>query len=165
MNPGGKQTRGAAPARPREPKRNRRVGAAKAGLRNTRNGGGGPRFGTRGQPEESRAAILRAAVAEFAEYGIAGARTDRMARTAGVNKALLYYYFKDKSALYEAVLDSVFRGMRDRVMPVLESNLKPRERLLEYVARYFDYIAANPQFPRVVQSEWMRAGGSTRIRR
>jgi TetR/AcrR family transcriptional regulator len=120
---------------------------------------GRPRFGTRRQPEESRAAILRAAVAEFAEYGIAGARTDRIARAARVNKALLYYYFKDKDALYEAVLDHVFQGMSDRVMPVFESKLEPRARLLEYVARYFDYIAANPQFPRVVQSEWMRAGG------
>jgi len=116
------------------------------------------RFGTRGQPEESRAAILQAAVEEFAEYGIAGARTDRIAHAARVNKALLYYYFKDKDALYEAVLDHVFNGMRERVLPVLESDLEPREKLLKYVGTYFDYIAANPLFPRVVQSEWMRVG-------
>lgn len=116
------------------------------------------RFGTRGQPEESRAAILKAAVSEFAECGIAGARTDRIARAARVNKALLYYYFKDKDALYEAVLNHVFKGMRERVLPVLESSLEPREKLLEYVGRYFDYIAANPRFPRVVQAEWMRVG-------
>ena len=72
-----------------------------------------PRLGTRGRPEESRAAILKAAVAEFAEHGIAGARTDAIARAAHVNKALLYYYFKDKDALYEAVLDHVFGGLRD----------------------------------------------------
>lgn len=119
---------------------------------------GSVRMGSRGQPEESRAAILRAAVAEFAEYGIDGARTDRIARAAGVNKALLYYYFKDKGALYEAVLDHVFGGLRERVVPVLQSGLPPRERLLEYVSCYFDYIAANPKFPRVVQSEWMRVG-------
>ncbi|MGB9236016.1 MAG: TetR/AcrR family transcriptional regulator [Terriglobales bacterium] len=119
---------------------------------------GRARFGTRGQPEESRAAILRAAVAEFAEYGIAGARTDRIARAARVNKALLYYYFEDKDAIYEAVLDHVFNGLLERVMPVLESDLVPREKLLEYVGRYFDYIAANPRFPRVVQAEWMRVG-------
>jgi TetR/AcrR family transcriptional regulator len=115
-----------------------------------------PRYGTRGRPEESRAAILRAAVDEFAEHGIAGARTDAIARAAHVNKALLYYYFKDKDALYEAVLDHVFSGLRDRVMPVLMSELGPGEKIMEYVARYFDYIAANPRFPRVVQAEWMR---------
>jgi len=120
-----------------------------------------PRLGTRGQPEESRAAILKAAVTEFAEHGIAGARTDAIARAAHVNKALLYYYFKDKDALYEAVLDHVFSGLRARVMPVLESKLPPRQKMLEYLGAYFDYIAANPRFPRVVQAEWMRSGAGS----
>ncbi|HTR23687.1 MAG TPA: TetR/AcrR family transcriptional regulator [Terriglobales bacterium] len=123
--------------------------------------------GSRRHPEKSRAAILRAAVNEFAEHGIAGARTDAIARVARVNKALLYYYFKDKDALYEAALDHVFSGLRDRLMPVLESSLEPRDKLLAYVGRYFDYIAANPRFPRVVQAEWMRVGpkGSPRMLR
>jgi TetR/AcrR family transcriptional regulator len=124
------------------------------------------RLGTRGQPEESRAAILKAAVAEFAEHGVAGARTDAIAQAAHVNKALLYYYFKDKDALYEAVLDHVFSGLRARVVPVLESQLPPRQKMLEYLGTYFDYIAANPRFPRVVQAEWMRSGaGSARMQR
>lgn len=120
-----------------------------------------PRFGTRGQPEESRAAILQAAVKEFAEHGVAGARMDAIARAAHVNKALLYYYFEDKDALYEAVLDHVFSGLRARVVPVLESDLPPRQKMLEYLGTYFDYIAANPQFPRVVQAEWMRSGADS----
>jgi TetR/AcrR family transcriptional regulator len=125
-----------------------------------------PRLGTRGQPEESRASILKAAVSEFAEHGIAGARTDAIARAAHVNKALLYYYFKNKDALYEAVLDHVFSGLRARVMPVLESNLPPREKMLQYLGTYFDYIAANPRFPRVVQGEWVRSGaGAARMQR
>lgn len=137
------------------------------GKRNSPQAGREPRFGTRGQPEESRAAILRAAVAEFAEFGIAGARIDRIARAARVNKALLYYYFKDKDALYEAVLDHVFGGLRERVMPVFDSALAPRQKMLTYVGCYFDYIAANPQFPRVVQAELMRVGvhGSPRMMR
>src|ERR1700692_220993 len=120
-----------------------------------------PRLGTRGQPQESRSSILKAAVAEFAEHGIAGARTDTIARAAHVNKALLYYYFKDKDSLYEAVLDHVFGGLRDRIMPVLETTAPPRKKMLEYVGAYFDYIAANPQFPRVVQAEWMRSGAKS----
>src|SRR5271170_3056030 len=144
--------------------------AAKLGGRvarpHTNGHGGTARLGTRGQPEESRAAILKAAVAEFAEHGIAGARTDAIARTAHVNKALLYYYFKDKGALYEAVLDHVFGGLWARVMPVLESKLPPRQKMLEYLGTYFDHIAANPRFPRVVQAEWMRSGaGSVRMQR
>jgi TetR/AcrR family transcriptional regulator len=116
------------------------------------------RLGTRGKPEESRAAILKAAVNEFSQHGIAGARTDAIAQAARVNKALLYYYFKDKEAIYEAVLDQVFSGLRDTVVPVLEVKGQPRERLLNYVGAYFDYIAANPHFPRVVQGEWIRTG-------
>jgi TetR/AcrR family transcriptional regulator len=121
------------------------------------------RFGTRAQPEESRAAILKAAIKEFAEHGIAGARTDAIAQAAHVNKALLYYYFKDKEAIYQAVLDEVFSGLREAVLPVLESNLPPREKLLGYLGAYFDYIAANPRFPRVVQGEWIRSGSERTV--
>ena len=76
-----------------------------------------PRLGSRGRPEESRAAILQAAVREFSREGVAGARTDAIARAAGVNKALLYYYFKDKETLYAAVLDQVFGGFNESVRP------------------------------------------------
>ena len=117
-----------------------------------------PRLGSRGKPEQSRAAILKAAINEFAEHGIAGARTDAIARAARVNKALLYYYFKDKEAIYRAVLDHVFSGLRDTVVPKLDGDLPPREKVLNYLGAYFDYIAANPRFPRVVQGEWIRTG-------
>src|SRR6476660_4607393 len=91
------------------------------------------RLGTRAQPEQSRAAILKAAVREFAREGVAGARTDAIARSAGVNKALLYYYFKDKEAMYQAVLDEVFRGVRVSIQSALAQDLPPRERLIGYV--------------------------------
>jgi AcrR family transcriptional regulator len=57
--------------------------------------------------EQARARILDAAVREFSENGLAGARTEQIAEAAGVNKALLYYYFKGKDALYAAALESV----------------------------------------------------------
>lgn len=116
------------------------------------------RLGSRGRPEESRAAILRAAAREFAEHGIAGARTDAIARAARVNKALLYYYYRDKEALYGAVLDQVFGQMKQRVFGILDSDRPPREKILGYVATYFDYIASNPRYPKLVQREMMRAG-------
>jgi TetR/AcrR family transcriptional regulator len=116
------------------------------------------RLGSRGKPEQSRSAILQAAIDEFAEHGIAGARTDAIARAARVNKALLYYYFKDKESLYQAVLDHVFSGLRDTVVPILDTDLPPRQKMLRYLGAYFDYIAANPRFPRVVQGEWIRTG-------
>src|SRR5579863_1110752 len=115
------------------------------------------RMGTRGQPEESRAAILQAAAQEFAEHGIAGARTDEIAREAHVNKALLYYYFKDKETLYGAVMDAAFAGLKNTVFQVLESDLCPREKILAYAGAYFDFIASNQMYPRLMQREMMRA--------
>lgn len=124
------------------------------------------RLGTRGKPEESRAAILKAAVREFAREGVAGARTDAIARFAGVNKALLYYYFKDKESLYEAVLDEVFGGVRTAIHNALSQKISPRERLKAYVHAHFDYIASNPLYPRIVQAEFLRAGNdNTRVQR
>jgi TetR/AcrR family transcriptional regulator len=125
------------------------------------------RMGSRGQPEESRASILRAAAREFAEYGIDGARTDAIAREAKVNKALLYYYFKDKETLYGAVLDDVFSGLKATVFRVLESDLAPREKIMAYAGSYFDFVASNQTYPRLMQREMMRAkeGSSPHLER
>jgi TetR/AcrR family transcriptional regulator len=116
-----------------------------------------PRMGSRGQPEESRSAILRAATKEFAENGIAGARTDAIAREARVNKALLYYYFKDKETLYGAVLDGAFSSMKTTVFRALDSDLPARQKIMAYAGAYFDFIASNPMYPRLMQREMMRA--------
>lgn len=116
------------------------------------------RLGSRGQPEQTRAAILEAATREFAQEGVAGARTDAIARTARVNKALLYYYFKDKETLYGAVVDQIFAGLAERIHAALGRDLSPREKYLAYVAAHFDYIASNPVLPRIAQREWMSAG-------
>ena len=115
------------------------------------------RMGTRGQPEESRAAILKAAAQEFAQHGIAGARTDAIAREARVNKALLYYYFKDKETLYGAVLDDAFSGLKATVLRALDGDSAPRDKILAYVGAYFDFIASNQLYPRLMQREMMRA--------
>lgn len=114
-------------------------------------------MGSRGQPEESRAAILHAAAQEFAQHGIAGARTDAIARQARVNKALLYYYFEDKETLYGAVLDDAFSGLKSTVFRALDSTLPPREKIMAYAGAYFDFIASNQVYPRLMQREMMRA--------
>lgn len=126
-----------------------------------------PRLGSRGRPEESRAAILEAATGEFSREGVAGARTDAIARAARVNKALLYYYFKDKETLYAAVLDQVFGGLTKSIQEILSGDLPPREKLLAYVGAHFDYIASHPLYPRITQGEMMRAarGSAPQLKR
>src|SRR3974377_1834660 len=117
------------------------------------------RAGSRGEPEKTRAAILKAALEEFSHEGVAGARTDQIARRAGVNKALLYYYFKDKEGLYASAVEEVFSGLASRVLAVLEApEPGPREKLLKYVAAHFDYLASVPGYPRLLPREFMRRG-------
>jgi TetR/AcrR family transcriptional regulator len=112
-----------------------------------------PRLGSRGQPEESRAAILQAAIREFAREGVAGARTDAIARAAKVNKALLYYYFRDKETLYAAALDQVFQERNKVLLPILHENTPPAEKLLRYVGAFFDFLAEHPTHREMVQRE------------
>jgi TetR/AcrR family transcriptional regulator len=111
------------------------------------------RLGSRGKPEESRAAILQAAIREFARGGVAGARTDAIAKAAKVNKALLYYYFRDKDALYGAALEQVFRERDAVLMPILHEKTPPGERLLRYVGGLFDFLASHPQHREMVQRQ------------
>ncbi len=123
------------------------------------------RFGSRGNPEVSREAILRAAVEEFAKFGIAGARTDHIAAASGLNKALMYYYYGDKEGLYQAVLEYVFSGLAAKLTQVLERDIPSLQKLQLYTATHFDFIAEHPTYPRIFQGEMARSPGvSPRIR-
>src|SRR5260370_12505031 len=90
------------------------------------------------QSAETRAAILAAAERQFAKAGLPGSRTDEIAAEAGVNKALLYYYFKSKEHLYEAVIKDHFREFNRQALEVLNrprpapSALPPSARLHSY---------------------------------
>src|ERR1700721_4484949 len=55
--------------------------------------------------EQTKSRIREAAFREFAEYGVAGARVDRIAKNAACNKNLIYVYFQNKEALFATVLD------------------------------------------------------------
>jgi TetR/AcrR family transcriptional regulator len=125
------------------------------------------RRGSRRQPEASRDAILQAALAEFAQEGLAGARVDAIAASAGVNKALLYYYFHDKESLYGAVLDRFFLRLTERVMSELDAVAPLGERFLRYTCAQFDCIAESPHHARLFQGELMSAGrgGSAHVTR
>ncbi len=102
-------------------------------------------------------------MAEFAQEGLAGARMDAIAASAGVNKALLYYYFHDKESLYGAVLDRFFVRLKARVMSELDGPAPLGERLLRYTCAHFDCVAESPHYARLFQGELMSAGrGSSR---
>lgn len=107
---------------------------------------------------DTRIAILAAAEAAFAKSGLAGARIDRIAVEAGVNKALLYYYFNSKEALYEAVIEHHFAEFSRRALEVLAAPGPAPDILLRYVNLHFDFISAKRRCAPLFQ-QMMLAGG------
>lgn len=105
---------------------------------------------------ETRARILDAALSEFSAKGLAGARTEQIAVAAGVNKALLYYYFESKEGLYSAALEMVSERVRDRSMAILRRDVSPGERLLRAALDHFDRILTQREFQSLMQQEMMR---------
>ncbi len=106
----------------------------------------------------SRLTILRVATEEFALKGYTGARTEGIARAAGVNHTLVFYHFKTKEQLYSEVLENVFSEWSERVSRAVDQKSSPQQRLLAYIDSYFDFIAEFPFAPRLVQQEKLRQG-------
>jgi TetR/AcrR family transcriptional regulator len=106
--------------------------------------------------DQTRARILDAAIREFSENGLAGARTEQIAEIAGVNKALLYYYFSSKEALYTAALEAVVEGVRANSFAVLEAEAPAGERFLRIALNHFDRMYSNRAFQSLMQQEMIR---------
>ena len=100
-----------------------------------------------GDAEATRRRLLDAAAAEFAAYGIAGARVDRIAEAARSNKAQIYHYFGSKDALFDAVLgEFVVQTLRETPIDALD--------LPEYAGRLFDGYERHPELLRL--ASWYR---------
>ena len=108
--------------------------------------------------QETRAAILSAAGRIFAQSGLAGARTETIAAAAGVNKAMLYYYFKSKVGLYEAVVEDHFCEFNRQALDVLNAPGPARAVLLRYVSLHLDFISARHQSAPLFQQLTMTGG-------
>jgi AcrR family transcriptional regulator len=91
--------------------------------------------------------LLSAATAEFADYGLRGARIDRIAERAGANKRLLYVYFGDKDQLFEAVLQRQI-GRLAQGTPLVDGDL------VAYAGARFDFMLAHPETARL--AAWRR---------
>src|ERR1035438_8941079 len=104
---------------------------------------------------ETRTTILKAAENIYAESGLAGARTDAIAAAAGVNKALLYYYFKSKEGLYQAVVGSQLQEFQLQTREILSAKGPAGPILMRYVSYHFDFIGTHPNYPRIFQRMMM----------
>jgi AcrR family transcriptional regulator len=97
--------------------------------------------------DATRARIMAAATAEFAEHGLAGGRVDRIAAAARTNKAQLYHYFGNKETLFDLVFDRYVQ------LNLVNGWFDP-ERLPEYAAGAYDYYLRDPVLVRL--ATWAR---------
>jgi AcrR family transcriptional regulator len=103
--------------------------------------------------ERSKAAILVAARAEFSRHGLGGARVERIAESAGVDKKLVFYYFKGKDNLFAAVLESAYVEIRDAQLYLDLQKTPPLQALRRLVEFTWDYYIAHPEFITLLNSE------------
>jgi AcrR family transcriptional regulator len=89
--------------------------------------------------------IVAAAREEFAKRGFAGARVDQIARRAGVNKQLLFYYYRSKRGLFQAVLAQTAGDLEAAFARLATPAGGPLERLRLTLAAQFEFLAQNPQ--------------------
>ncbi len=104
---------------------------------------------------DTRASILAAAARIFARSGLDGARTEAIASAAGVNKAMLYYYFKSKDQLYSAVLESNFKEFHRHAIEVLSAKASAPAIVLRFVETHFDFISSQRDYSRLFQQMMM----------
>jgi AcrR family transcriptional regulator len=106
----------------------------------------------------TRDRIFQAAAAEFAARGFAGAGVDRIARRARVNKAMIYYHFDSKLALYTAILRDVYLPIGDRAADIAAREASAGERLDAFVASIVEAIDAHPHFLPILLRELAEGG-------
>ena len=115
--------------------------------------------------ERTRAAILEAAEALFAERGFEATRLEDVAERVGIRRASIVYYFRDKRELYDAVLLDVFGGLLAGVRAALEGGGALAARVEAAVSAWVDYVARRPSLPRLLLREVLDASGKTPVLR
>ena len=100
----------------------------------------------------SRQRLLTAAAVEFASRGFAGGSVDRIARAARVNKAMIYYHFGSKAALYREILRDMFEAVSLRVGEAARGTAAPEDKIRAFVDAFATEAEARPHFPPI----WFR---------
>ncbi len=114
-----------------------------------------PKARWRRLPEERPRQILDAALAVFAERGLAAARLDDIARRAGLSKGTIYLYFPNKEELFREVVRGTVIAFIERAEEFAQAERDPKQALLAWMAGYWEWLRS-PVFPamhRLVHSE------------
>jgi AcrR family transcriptional regulator len=113
-------------------------------------------------PERTSAAILAAAIQEFAENSLGGARVDAIASRSGVNKRMIYHYFGSKEQLYTRCLQEIYRNIRSSEQDLALADLEPVAAIRELCRFTWDFYLKTPEFLSLLATENLNRGAFLR---
>jgi len=105
------------------------------------------------QPDTTEQRILAAAHKIFLSRGLDGARMQDIADEAGINKALLHYYFRSKDKLFETIFAEVVRQFMPRINEIFESDLPLFQKIEQFCERYINQMKQTPYMPLFILGE------------
>jgi TetR/AcrR family transcriptional regulator len=97
--------------------------------------------------------IFNAATDVFVDKGMDGARMQDIASHAGINKALLHYYFRTKDQLFNAVFEMIARKMLKKFAPVFDEHLSLEEKIRFFFREHITFLQENPKLPGFILNE------------
>ncbi|GLK91672.1 TetR/AcrR family transcriptional regulator [Pseudomonas turukhanskensis] len=121
-----------------------------------------PRKSRKNNPEKTRENILQAAIAEFVQQGLSGARVDAIAERTHTSKRMIYYYFNSKEQLYVEVLEKLYGDIRRTEAQLHLAELEPFEAIRRLVEFTFDHHDRNSDFVRIVCIENIHNGANVK---
>jgi TetR/AcrR family transcriptional regulator len=105
------------------------------------------------QDKQTEEKIFDAATEVFEEKGLAGARMQNIADRAGINKALLHYYFRTKDHLFDAVFAKLAQKMFMKFAPVFSEDKSLEEKIRFFFRAHIDFLQQNPRLPGFILNE------------
>ncbi|WP_405572468.1 TetR/AcrR family transcriptional regulator [Winogradskyella sp. Asnod2-B02-A] len=100
--------------------------------------------------------ILKAAKSVFQSKGMDGARMQEIADKAGINKALLHYYYRSKQLLFEAVFNNAFSLLAPQLNAILNDDSSIEDKVRNFTSNYISFINKHPYLPTFVIQELNR---------
>lgn len=101
----------------------------------------------------TREKIFRAASEIFEEKGQSGARMQEIADKAGINKALLHYYFRSKDQLFKAVFMVLLEKMFDKIISILSKDISFKDKIRMFLDEHIEFMIKNPKLPLFLLNE------------
>lgn len=105
------------------------------------------------QEKQTEEKIFTAAVDEFEEKGLTGARMQQIADRAGINKAMLHYYYRSKEKLFSAVFEKLAAIMFKKIFSCFDNDLPLAEKLELFYQEHISFLQKNPKMPGFILNE------------